>query len=257
MRVTVLGCGASGGVPLVGCDCAVCRSSDPRDRRRRSSVLVERGGARLLIDASPDLRAQFLDAGVTRLDAVLFSHAHADHCHGIDDLRLICRAMDAALPAFGDQATLDELARRFGYAFEPMTTSWFRPALEPRAIDGLFTVAGVPVVPFPQDHGPTMTTLGFRMGPFAYSTDVSDLPDDAFAALAGVDTWVVDCQSEAPTFVHSHLERTLGWIARVRPRRAVLAHMGHDFAYARLAARLPTGIEPGYDGLVLDMEDAP
>ncbi|MBM3582943.1 MAG: MBL fold metallo-hydrolase [Alphaproteobacteria bacterium] len=255
MRVTVLGCGASGGVPLLGCDCAVCHSPDPRDRRRRSSVLVEQGATRLLIDASPDLRAQLLDAQVTRIDAVLFSHAHADHCHGIDDLRLICRAMDTAVPAYGDAETLAELARRFGYAFEAKTTSWFRPALEPRTVNGPFAVAGATVRPFPQNHGPTMVTLGFRIGPFAYSTDVSDLDDDAFAALEGVETWVVDCQSIEPSYVHSHLERALGWIERVRPRRAVLTHMGHDFAYAALANRLPEGVEPGYDGLELVMED--
>lgn len=257
MRVTVLGCGASGGVPLVGCDCTVCRSADARDRRRRSSILVEQGAGRLLVDASPDLRAQLLDAGVNRLDAVLFTHAHADHCHGIDDLRLVCRAMNAAVPAYGDAETLAELRRRFAYAFEAMTTSWFRPALDARVIDGPFDVAGIRVRPFAQRHGPTMVTLGFRFGGLAYSTDVSDLDDAAFGALAGADTWIVDCQSTEPTYVHSHLERTLGWIARVRPRRAVLTHMGHDFAYADLAQRLPKGVEPGYDGLVLDVEDKP
>jgi phosphoribosyl 1,2-cyclic phosphate phosphodiesterase len=246
-------------VPLLGCDCAVCASADPRDRRRRSSVLVEHGGARLLVDASPDLRNQLLDAGVARLDAVLFSHAHADHCHGLDDIRLVCRAMNAVVPVYGATDTPAELRTRFGYAFDPVssTTGWFRPALEPRTIDGPFDMAGIPVVPFTQRHGSTMTTLGFRFGGFAYSTDVSDLDDAAFAALDGLDTWVVDCQSFQPTYVHSHLDRTLGWIERARPRRAVLTHMGHDFAYRGLSRRLPKGVEPGYDGLVLEVEDRP
>ena len=255
MRVTVLGCGASGGVPLLGCGCAVCASGEPRNRRRRSSVLIEAGAVRLLLDASPDLRAQLLEARVARLDAVLFSHAHADHCHGIDDLRLVCRAKDAALAVYGTPDTLDELRSRFGYAFELgcHAAGWFKPALEARVIDGPFEIGGLRVVPFEQRHGPKFTTLGFRVDGFAYSTDVSDLDEPAFDALAGIDTWVVDCQSRAPNYVHSHVEHTLGWIERVRPRRAVLTHMGHELDYGTLAAELPPGVEPGYDGLVLDV----
>lgn len=255
MRVTILGCGASGGVPLLGCDCAVCAATDQRNHRRRSSVLIEAGAVRLLVDASPDLRAQLLEARVARLDAVLFSHAHADHCHGIDDLRLVCRAMDAALAAYATPDTLDELRRRFGYAFDPRghAAGWFKPALEARVIDGPFEIGGLSVVPFEQLHGPRFTTLGFRVGGFAYSTDVSDLDEPAFDALAGIDTWVVDCQSRVPSYVHSHVERTLGWIGRVRPRRAVLTHMGHELDFAGLAGELPSGVEPGYDGLVLDV----
>ncbi|MGH6718975.1 MAG: MBL fold metallo-hydrolase [Alphaproteobacteria bacterium] len=258
MRVTVLGCGASGGVPVLGCRCAVCLSTDPRNRRRRASVLIEAADVRLLIDASPDLRAQLLDSATTRLDAVLFSHAHADHCHGIDDLRLVCRTIEAPLDAWATADTLAELERRFGYAFGSWDGTgagaggWFRPALVAHAIAGPFAVSGVTVRPFVQRHGPTMTTLGFRVGRFAYSTDVSDLDDDAFTALAGIDTWIVDCQSRAPTYVHSHLERTLGWIARVAPRRAVLTHMGHELDYDLLTAELPDGVEPAYDGLVIE-----
>jgi phosphoribosyl 1,2-cyclic phosphate phosphodiesterase len=253
IRVTILGCGASGGVPLLGCTCPVCTSTDPRDRRRRSSVLIDVGTTKLLVDASPDLRQQLMDADAARLDAVLFTHAHADHCHGIDDLRLVCRAMDGALPAYGTSDTLDELKRRFGYAFDPRgpASGWFKPALLARAFDGPFEIGDVVIRPFRQAHGPRATTLGFRVGDFAYSTDVSDLDDLAFEALAGLDTWVVDCQSIVPSYVHSHLERTLEWIERARPRRAVLTHMGHEMGFATIAAGLPRGVEPGYDGQVL------
>lgn len=255
MRVTILGCGASGGVPLPGCGCAVCRSGDPRNRRRRSSVLVEEGGAALLIDASPDLREQLLGTAITRLDAVLFTHAHADHCHGLDDLRLIVRLMRRPLDVFADPPTLAELDRRFSYAFVPPRPDegWFRPVLNPLPIEGPFEAAGMPVVPFRQRHGERATTLGFRIGRFAYSTDADQLSDVAFAALAGVEVWVVDSQGYKENYVHSHVERTLGWIARVRPKRAVLTHMGHELDYARLAAELPSGVEPARDGLVLEL----
>lgn len=255
MRVTILGCGASGGVPLPGCDCGVCRSGDPRNRRRRSSVLVEEGGAALLIDASPDLRDQLLCTGTMRLDAVLFTHAHADHCHGIDDLRLIVRLMRRPLDVWGDAATLAELDRRFGYCFVPPRPdeAWFRPVLNPRPIEGPFEAAGLTVVPFRQRHGERATTLGFRIGGFAYSTDVDRLPEEAFSVLDGVEAWVVDSQGYKENFVHSHVAQTLAWIDRVRPRRAVLTHMGHELDYARLAAELPPGVEPARDGLVIEI----
>jgi len=259
VRVTVLGCGASGGVPVLGCRCAVCVSPEPRNRRRRSSVLIEAGEVRLLIDASPDLRAQLLDTGTSRLDAVLFTHAHADHCHGLDDLRLVCRTIESPLDAWAAPETLAELERRFGYAFGAgpgPTGGWFRPALVARAIAGPFAVSGVTVRPFVQHHGSTMTTLGFRVGGFAYSTDVSELDDEAFAALEGIDTWIVDCQSRRPNYIHSHLERTLGWIRRAAPRRAVLTHMGHELDYDGIKAELPAGVEPAYDGLVIEPSGA-
>ncbi len=253
MRATVLGCGWSGGVPLVGCDCAVCRSDDPRNRRLRCSVLVEGdAGQRLLIDASPDLRQQLLDASVSRLDGILMTHAHADHCHGIDDLRLICRAMAGSLDLFGDRATLDELKTRFGYAFttpREATAGWL--SLVPHEIAGPFVAGGLAVRPFRQAHGTATTTLGFRIGSFAYSTDLNGLDDAAFQVLEGVDVWVVDCQGVQPSPVHSHLDLTLAWIERVRPRRAVLTHLGHDFDFADLARRLPPGVEPARDGLEL------
>ena len=253
MRVRILGCGGSGGVPLVGGVWGACDPAEPRNRRRRASVLVEDGPTTLLIDTSPDLREQLLDAGTKRLDAVLFTHAHADHLHGIDDLRGMNRLMRANLPVYADARTLAVIAERFDYVFRPLEegASFYKPTLTEHVIEGPFTVAGIDVVPFVQDHG-FSKTLGFRIGGMGYSTDVVDLDEAAFAALAGIELWIVDCLRYDPHPTHSHLEKTLSWIARVKPHRAVLTHMDVPLDYATLRGRLPPGVEPGYDGLTLE-----
>lgn len=254
MRVTVLGCGGSGGVPLVGGDWGRCDPKNPRNRRRRVSVLVETAGASLLIDASPDLRAQLLDAGVTGLDAVLFTHHHADHCHGLDDLRSLVYLRKAPLPAFMDAETRAELTLRFAYAFTSSCPpgGLYRPLLEDRVIEGTFEAAGVRITPFVQGHGEGRS-LGFRIGDLAYSTDVSDLDDAAFGALDGVRLWIVDCLQDAPHPSHSHTAQTLAWIDRLKPERALLTHMNHKTDYAELKAQCPEGVEPAYDGQVVEL----
>jgi phosphoribosyl 1,2-cyclic phosphate phosphodiesterase len=256
MKVTLLGCGASTGVPAIGPDWGRCDPNEPRNRRRRASLLVENNGVAILIDMSPDLREQLIDARVKRLDAVLLTHAHADHLHGIDDIRQVNRLMQAPIPLWADAGTLAEIGRRFGYALAPPDEPgrYYKPALEPNEITGRFAIAGVTVVPFAQDHG-FSTTLGFRVGAVAYSTDVTELDENAFAALAGVELWIVDCMRKAPHPTHSHLDKTLGWIERVRPRRAVLTHMDQSLDYRTLAAELPNGVEPGYDRLVIELAD--
>src|SRR5215472_4847780 len=193
MRVTVLGCGASTGVPAIGPNWGRCNPADPRNRRRRVSALVETGNLSILIDTSPDLREQLIDAKVSRLDAVIVTHAHADHLHGIDDLRSINRLMRQAIPLFADAKTLAEIGRRFGYVLEPTREAgrFHKSTLEPHEIRGPFEIEGVPVIPFAQDHG-FSTTLGLRIGGFAYSTDVTELDETAFAALEGIELWVVD-----------------------------------------------------------------
>jgi phosphoribosyl 1,2-cyclic phosphate phosphodiesterase len=253
MRVRILGCGGSGGVPLVGDVWGACDPAEPRNRRRRCSVLVEDGETTLLIDTSPDLREQLLDAGTKRLDAVLFTHAHADHLHGIDDLRSMNRLMRTPLPVYADAGTLTVIEERFKYVFRPLEegASFYKPTLTPHKIEGDFAVAGTRIVPFVQDHG-FSKTLGFRIGGLGYSTDVVDLDEAAFAALAGIELWIVDCLRYEPHPTHSHLEKTLSWIARVRPRRAVLTHMDIPLDYATLRGKLPQGVEPGYDGLTLE-----
>lgn len=258
MRVTVLGCGGSSGVPVIGNQWGACDPANPRNRRLRPSILVEQGGTKLLVDTTPDLRQQLLAAGVDRLDAVLWTHHHADHAHGIDELREICRLMGHGLDAWGLAEHLTELERRFGYCFQPQKPgdSIYRPVLAARQVDGPFSVGEVPVLPFLQDHGYSRT-LGFRFGRFAYSTDVVRLDESAFAALEGIEVWIVDCtRVEPPHPVHAHLPLTLSWIERVRPKRAYFTHMNQSMDYDTLRRILPPGVEPAYDGLVIDLPDA-
>jgi phosphoribosyl 1,2-cyclic phosphate phosphodiesterase len=255
MKVTILGCGASWGVPAIGPDWGRCNPDDPRNRRRRCSLLVERRGVNLLIDTSPDLREQLLDAGVAWLDAVLLTHAHADHLHGIDDIRIVNRLVGKALPLYASAEALAEVERRFGYALLPAPEKpLYRPALIGRPIQGPFTAAGISIVPFVQNHGFTMS-LGFRIGRVAYSTDVTSLDETAFDALAGIELWIVDCMRREPHPTHSHLAKTLSWIDRVRPRQAILTHMDQSLDYRELSAELPAGVEPGYDGLMIEVPD--
>ncbi|HEX3954556.1 MAG TPA: MBL fold metallo-hydrolase [Stellaceae bacterium] len=256
MKVTMLGCGPSWGVPAIGPDWGACDPAEPRNRRRRCSLLVESRGAKLLIDMAPELRQQLLDAEINSLDAVLLTHAHGDHLHGLDDLRKISQSLGHAIPLHATPETMDEVAQRFGYALQPPVPGrpLYRPALTPRLIAGPFITAGMPIVPFPQNHGHSMT-LGFRIGPVGYSTDVTELDENAFAALDGVELWIVDCLRRAPHPTHSHLAKTLQWIERVRPRRAVLTHMEESLDYRELLAELPEGVEPGYDGLTVELPD--
>jgi phosphoribosyl 1,2-cyclic phosphate phosphodiesterase len=255
MKVTILGCGASWGVPAVGPDWGRCDPVEPRNRRRRCSLLVESRNAVLLIDMAPDLREQLLAANMARLDAVLLTHAHADHLHGIDDIRIVNQLIGKALPIYTSPEALAEVERRFGYALLPAPEKpLYRPALIGQPIDGPFTAAGVRIIPIAQDHGYSMS-LGFRIGPVAYSTDVTALDEIAFAALAGTEIWIVDCMRREPHPTHSHLAKTLAWIDRVRPRRAILTHMDQSLDYRELCAELPGGVEPGYDGLAIELPD--
>ena len=252
MRVTILGCGTAGGVPQIGGQWGVCDPEEPRNRRLRPSILVQQGKARLLVDASPDLRTQALSAAFDRLDAVLFTHAHADHTNGIDDLRYVAMRMGRRLDAYANVATLRDLESRFNYAFRQADGKLYPPILNGRIIDGPFEVAGLRIVPFTQTHGP-IDTLGFRFGPIAYSTDLVDLPEAAFAALEGVEVWIVDALSPQPHPTHSHLDQTLEWIERVKPKRAVLTHMNVTMDYATVARLTPDHVEPAYDGMVIEV----
>lgn len=262
--MTLLGCGGSGGVPLIGGadesgEWGACDPAEPRNRRSRTSALVEGpGGGRLLIDAGPDLRQQLLAAKASRVDAVLFTHAHADHILGIDDLRQINRNTGRALEAISTRNTLQKLDDRFDYAFiGPTPPFFFRPALEPRRVEPgeRFEIAGLPVAVFRQDHG-VMDSLGVRIGSFAYSTDVVALPEESLEALEGLDTWVVGCFQPGPHKVHAGLGQVLEWVERLRPRRTVLTHMGNAMDYRGLLRGLPAGIEPAFDGMVLEIAAA-
>lgn len=254
MKVTILGSGASSGVPLIGCECAVCTSPNPRNKRSRVSVMVETQGKALLIDTAPDLREQFLREGLKTADAILYTHAHADHLHGIDDIRSLNFHKGGPIPCYADTATLAELKERFGYVFKPPIPEygWFRPCLMPHEIkpEEPFAVEGITITPFRQIHG-RLGSLGFRIGDFAYSTDVNDFPPESEKYLHGLDLWIVDCLKPESAPTHAHLAKSLGWIEKYKPKRAILTHLAHEFDYEALKAQCPPGVEPGYDGMTI------
>ena len=263
MRVTLLGTGGSAGVPMIGGadgrgDWGVCDPAEPRNRRTRASIAIDGGaGDVLLVDTPPDMRQQLLACGIARVAAVLYTHAHADHVTGLDDVRLLNRVMGQPLDAYGTKTTLAELDQRFGYAFRPwQPPNFFRPVLVPRPVspDATILAAGLSVRLFDQDHGFTRS-LGLRVGGFGYSTDAVDLDATAFEILAGVDTWVVGCFQRGEHRTHAWLDRVLGWVERLQPRRTVLTHMGTDMDWAWLRSALPSGVEPGFDGQVLELAD--
>ncbi len=252
MKITILGCGSSGGVPLIGNDWGACDPTNLRNHRSRVSILVEQDDATVLVDTSPDMRQQLIAANVQKISAVIYTHAHADHTHGIDDLRSVNWLMQKPIPVYGDAGTLDDLKIRFPYVFtgSKVPGHFYKPSIEPHVIDGNFNIDAIKVIPFRQDHG-YGHSLGFRFGHFAYSTDAHNLDEAAFTALEGITTWVVDCVREAPHPTHSHLAQTLQWIERIKPQRAFLTHMNQSLDYDTLKAKLPAGVEPAYDGLVI------
>ena len=253
MKVTILGCGGAAGVPTISGGWGACDHTNPRNRRQRSSILVEEGDTRILVDTTPDLRAQLLENGIREVDGVIYTHDHADHLHGIDDLREVNRATRAWLPVWGDARTLETAKTRFPYAFEPMDEIGefiYRPMLTAHEISGPFRIGGIDVVPFDQDHGYSRT-LGLRFGPLAYSTDVVEMPEESFAALNGVETWIIGCLVDYPHQTHAHIGKALQWIERVKPKRAIITHMGSRLDYDKVRKALPSHVVPAYDGLVV------
>lgn len=259
MRLTVLGCGSSGGVPRLGGHWGACDPSNPKNTRRRCSVLVERMGPEgvttVLIDTSPDLRSQLLDTETGRLDGVVYTHAHADHVHGIDDLRMIVFNMRARLPVWADGDTQSALMGRFAYAFVQPEGSPYPPILDMKTISGAFEIDGpggpIPLTPFEVNHG-SIEALGFRIGDLAYLPDVATIPDDVWPVLDGLEVWIVDALRRDPHPTHSHLSQTLEWIERVAPKRAVLTNMHIDLDYETVAAETPAHITPAFDGMQID-----
>lgn len=259
MKLTMLGCGTSSGVPRIGGadgagDWGACDRLDPRNRRRRASVMVEHDGHRILIDTGPDLREQLLDARVAHLDAVLLTHDHADHAHGIDDLRHVFYAMGARIKCYASEMTWNVLAKRFDYIFEG--TRHYPATCEAITLSGPVEIGNMRVTPFQQNHG-SIESTGFRIDAngrsLAYSTDVKAFDSRADTALAGLDLWVVDALRRAPHPTHSHLAQTIEWVGHYRPKQAVLTHMDQSMDYAVLFAELPPHIRPGHDGLTIDL----
>jgi len=256
MKVTLLGCGPSSGVPTTIGDWGVCDPSNPRNRRRRPSIAVQQDDCTVLVDTSPDLREQMLSAGLREVDAVLYTHLHADHVMGIDDLRVVRRHMGRNIQAYAAPDVLEGLKRRFGYLFAGVQDpeDLYRPIIDGHEIDGPITLGPfAAILPIEQDHG-ICASLGFRFGKFAYSTDVVQIPAASLEALKGIDTWIVDCLRDGrlhPT--HANLERTLEWVAVVKPRRTILTHMNFQADYDAMAKACPDGVEPGYDGMVIEV----
>ncbi len=258
MKITILGCGNSLGVPSIGCDCAVCTSINPKNKRLRVSVLIEINGINIVVDTSPDFRQQMLRTNIKKIDAVLYTHDHADHMNGIDDLRQFNALQKDVIPIYSNTEIINAIKQRFAYVFLPKTAEkgLFRPSLEAHIIETApvheFTVSGIKVTAFEQQHGKA-TTLGYRIGDFAYSTDTNGLSEAAFAALKGIKCWVVDCLRYTPSYSHSHLEMTLEWIRRVQPERAILTHMAHELDYEKLQKELPDGVFAGFDGMEVEV----
>jgi phosphoribosyl 1,2-cyclic phosphate phosphodiesterase len=260
LRITILGCGSSGGVPRVGGDWGACDPANPKNRRRRCSILLEAGQGEakttVVIDTSPDMREQMLSAKVKRLDAVWYTHEHADHTHGIDELRGYFLSQQSRIPVWADTATAAMLKTRFAYCVTQAPSSDYPPILDLKTIHPQRVIeadgAGglITGLPFEVQHG-SITALGFRIGDVAYTPDVSDIPPESLEALSALETWIVDALRPKPHNSHFSLPETLAWIARMKPRRAILTNMHIDLDYARLKADLPAGVEPAYDGLIL------
>jgi phosphoribosyl 1,2-cyclic phosphate phosphodiesterase len=272
LKVTVLGSGTSHGVPSIGCDCAVCRSSDPRDRRTRPSIVIEvgepsggDGRARsrmasatrsILIDTSTDLRTQALACGLRRVDAILFTHTHADHVFGLDDIRRFNAIQQEPIGCYGSADTIASLREIFAYIFNPpRQLGGGIPQLRTFEIAGSFCMGGVEVVPIPLFHG-RLPVLGFRVGPFAYLTDCNRIPDESWPLLTageGVRVLIIDALRDRPHSTHFSVGEALAVVDRLRPERAYFTHICHDLPHAETCARLPAGVELAYDGLVLDI----
>jgi phosphoribosyl 1,2-cyclic phosphate phosphodiesterase len=254
MKLRILGCGTSSGVPRVGNDWGSCDPAEPRNRRRRVSILVEHAQARILVDTGPDLREQLLDAMVSDVDGVIWTHDHADHCHGIDDLRQLYHARGRPVAGYARPATLGILLHRFAYAFEGK--GGYPAVVELNELPDHLNLAGLAVRVVDQPHG-GITSAGLRFDAggksIAYSTDVNGLTREMANLFEGVDLWVVDALRRRPHPSHAHLEQTLDWIATVRPARAVLTHMDNTMDYRTLIDELPIGVEPAYDGLEIEL----
>ena len=258
MRLTFLGTGTSFGVPQIGCDCVVCRSHDPRDKRTRSGALVEAGDAAILIDTPPELRLQLITAGRHRVDAVLYTHEHADHINGIDDLRMFSVQRSQPLPLYGPPETLERIRTSFNYIFDDRVRPYegtSKPALEPRPLEPgrSVRVAGVDVLPLAFQHG-HIRVFGYRLGGLAYITDVKEVPEAVRPCLQGLDVLAINALWWRPHPTHLSIDEAIRTARELGAKRTFLTHLTHETGYADLAARLPPGIAPAYDGLTVEVE---
>ena len=252
MRLTFLGTGTSTGVPTLACRCPVCTSSDPRDKRTRPSVLLEFDGRAVVIDTAPDFRQQALREGMERLDAVLFTHTHADHVLGLDDVRVFYFRQRVPIPIYASGRSMDDIRRIFTYIFDQTYPYGGIAKLDPHIIDGPFDLWGERLVPLPVLHG-NLPVLGFRFGKTAYVTDFSAIPDSTIPLIEGLDVLVLDALRHKPHPTHSSLEQSLDWVERLKPRRAFFTHIAHELGHEATNAALPPHVRLAYDGLKLDL----
>lgn len=253
MKIIVLGVGSSGGTPQIGCTCATCTSSDPKNKRTRSSsIVILESGEHILIDTGPDLRQQALRENIGRIDAVLYTHPHADHLNGIDDLRAFCASAKRQIPVYANAPTLQNITSRFGYAFQPPQGHWDLPTLTAHEAHQPFNLFGCPITPIPLQHG-RASILGWRIGNFAYLTDISTIPDTSMDLLVELDVLLLDCLRIRPHHTHINLEQSLAYAKKIRAKKTYLIHMTHELEYHTMTSQLPDGIFAGYDGLRINL----
>lgn len=251
MQLTMLGVGSSAGTPVVGCKCVTCTSDNPRNKRTRcSSLITLDSGENILIDSGPDLRHQSLREEVNRIDAVLYTHTHADHLHGIDDLRAFCQIQRAQIPLYAKQDAVTHITQKFGYVLREPSDFWDLPVLRVEAINLPFDVGNTQITPIPVMHGKSHI-FGYRIGGLAYMTDVSAIPESSFALLQDLDVLLLDCLRETSHPTHINIEQSLAYIGRIKAKQSYLIHMTHEIEYTSLSNKLPKNVFVGFDGLKL------
>ena len=254
MQLTMLGVGSSAGTPVVGCSCATCLSGDSRNKRTRcSSLITLDSGENILIDTGPDLRNQSLRENINRIDAVLYTHTHADHLHGIDDLRAFCQIQRKQIPLYAREDATEHIQQKFGYTLrEPFVDFWDLPVLRITPVQAPFELFGVKVTPIPVMHGKSHI-FGYRVGNLAYMTDVSEIPESSFALLENLDTVLLDCQRETSHPTHINIEQSLAYLGRIKAKQSYMIHMTHELEYTSLSKKLPKDVFVGFDGLKLNI----
>lgn len=252
MQLTMLGVGSSAGTPVVGCQCATCLSVNPKNKRLRCSAAINTdNGEVILVDTGPDLRAQALRAALNRADAVLYTHTHADHLHGIDDLRAFCQVQKKQIPLYGKPDAMQHIQAKFGYAIREAGDFWDLPVLSLNPITDPFEVLGIKITPIPVRHGYS-DILGYRIGNMAYLTDVSDIPETSLALLHGLEVLMLDCLRYQPHYTHINVEQSIAYAGLINARNSYFIHMTHDLEYEKLSAELPDDMYVAYDGLKLN-----
>jgi phosphoribosyl 1,2-cyclic phosphate phosphodiesterase len=254
MRVIILGCATSTGVPIVGCKCSVCTSFNPRNKRTRSSALIQTHGRNILIDTAPDLRFQALEHDITRIDAILYTHSHADHTHGIDELRTYNFINKMVIPCFGSPQTVSNIKRNFSYIFDGSYAAGGKPQVEITPVTQEFDFQGIRVIPIEINHADWMI-FGYRIGKMAYLTDCSGIPERSIRKLKGLDLFIIGALRYTPHPAHFSVDQAIEAIRKVEPKLAVFTHMGHELEYEELSRQLPEGIMPAYDGMEFELDE--